>query len=195
MAESLSMQARKRALREEIRRAEARMTHQERFLSDRQIAEQVQYLPGWDDAPTICCFVGTGREIDTRPILEAVLSRRKWLCVPRCLAKGGMEMKRIQSFAELSPGTMGIPEPPEGNETVRPEEIGLLIVPCVTCDYEGRRLGRGGGYYDRYLARYNGPTALLCRERLIREEIPMEAHDRQVLPVLTERGLYWPVRI
>ena len=54
----------------------------------------------------------------------------------------------------------------------------------------GQRLGQGGGYYDRFLSNYRGGTVLLCREKLIREEIPLEPHDYPIPWVLTEVGLY-----
>ena len=65
-----------------------------------------------------------------------------------------------------------------------------FVLPCVTCNYLGQRLGHGGGYYDRFLSQYRGGTVLLCRELLIRQEIPVEPHDYPVPWVLTERGLY-----
>ena len=53
---------------------------------------------------------------------------------------------------------------------------------------DGRRLGRGGGYYDRFLAQYTGDALLLCRERLLCPSIPQETHDIRVPAVVTEQG-------
>ena len=66
----------------------------------------------------------------------------------------------------------------------------LAVIPCVTCSREGRRLGRGGGYYDRFLAHYRGAAVLVCRERLLRQEIPFGVHDYPVPWVVTEAGLF-----
>ena len=57
-------------------------------------------------------------------------------------------------------------------------------------DANGDRLGQGGGYYDRFLSHYRGGTVLLCPEKLIREEIPLEPQDMPIPWVLTENGLY-----
>ena len=61
---------------------------------------------------------------------------------------------------------------------------------CERMEREGRRLGRGGGYYDRFLAHYRGAAVLLCRERLLRQEIPFGVHDYTIPWVLTEAGLF-----
>ena len=69
-----------------------------------------------------------------------------------------------------------------------PEDIDLAIVPCVGAAADGRRLGRGGGYHDRFLARYTGSALLLCREKLLCPDIPREAHDICMPAVITEKG-------
>ena len=66
----------------------------------------------------------------------------------------------------------------------------LPFCPASPAIMLGQRLGHGGGYYDRFLSQYRGGTVLLCREQLIRQEIPVEPHDYPVPWVLTERGLY-----
>lgn len=101
-----------------------------------------------------------------------------------------MELRQITALDQLVPGIYGIPEPPAGSPLILTDSVDFAILPCVTCDHSGRRLGRGGGYYDRFLTHYRGGAVLLCRERLIREEIPVEPHDRPLPWVLTERGLY-----
>ena len=147
------------------------------------------------EARVVSCFVGTRREIDTREILAGVLADGKRLCVPLCIQSGVMEMREIVDFGALSPGVMGILEP-DLNQTsaIPPDRIDLIILPCLTCDIKtGRRLGYGGGYYDRYLANaadFHGGLILLCRERLLTREIPFEPHDILIPRILTERGFY-----
>ena len=101
-----------------------------------------------------------------------------------------MELRAVLSLEKLSPGKYGILEPDAGCPLVAADQVELAVIPCAACSRDGRRLGRGGGYYDRFLSAYRGSAALVCRERLIREEIPTEPLDIPVHWVVTEAGLY-----
>lgn len=186
----MTKQAEKQRLRRMIHTVEATLSPRYLTESGRAIAARLQAMPEYQTAGTVFCFAGVRREIDTRPILQDALSSGKTLCVPLCVEKGIMELRQITGLAQLSPGAYGIPEPPADSPRLQADEVDFAILPCICCDHSGRRLGRGGGYYDRFLAHYRGGAVLLCRERLIREEIPMEPRDIPVPWVLTERGLY-----
>ena len=86
-------------------------------------------------------------------------------------------------------------EPVAEARLVSPEEIGLILVPGLAFTRDGRRLGRGGGFYDRYLAGLSAPTVKLgvCFHGQLRETLPEEAHDQRVDAVATERGLFSPL--
>ena len=79
-------------------------------------------------------------------------------------------------FADISGGThlarFGIPEPEASLPAAEPAEGDIIVVPALCCAPDGRRQGQGGGYYDRFLARYPGVTsACLARERLLDEGV------------------------
>ena len=157
----------KQQLRATIRRLSAQLPFRYREAADRAIARHLLALPEYRSAGAVFCFVSAGREIDTRPILEQTLADGKMLCVPLCVADGIMELRAIRDLKELFPGAYGILEPPADSPALSPDQIDLAVIPCVTCSREGRRLGRGGGYYDRFLAHYRGAAVLLCRERTL----------------------------
>ena len=180
----------KQRLRSVMRRMERELPQRDKQSADQAIAAHLVAIPEYQEASTVFCFVGTIHEIDTRPILADALATGKRLCVPLCVGKGIMELRQIHSLEELSTGAYGILEPPEESPVVCPDEVDLAILPCLTCNHLGQRLGQGGGYYDRFLSGYRGGTVLLCREKLIREEIPLEPHDYPVPWVLTETCLY-----
>ncbi len=60
-------------------------------------------MPEYQEAQTVFCFVGTDREIDTRPILEDALAAGKTLCVPLCTEPGRMESRQITDLSQLDP--------------------------------------------------------------------------------------------
>ena len=167
----------KRVLREKIIQKAAGLPESYTGSADRLICEAVIKTAEYQSAETVFCFVGRSGEIDTRPILEDALKSGKRLCVPKCVAKGIMEARRITGLDELFPAKFGLLEPKGLSEAVLPAEIEFAVVPCVTCNYSGHRLGFGGGFYDRYLSEAGFFTCMICRKELICDEIPIESHD------------------
>lgn len=180
----------KQQLRAIVRRLEKNLSPNYCRRADAAIAAHLLAMPAYQAAGTIFCFVSTPEEIDTHPILHHALSVGKTVCVPLCTAPGIMELRQITAWENLIPGAYGIPEPKHTCPLIAVDSVDFAILPCLSCNHLGQRLGKGGGYYDRFLSRYRGGTVLLCRELLIREEIPLEPHDYPVPWVLTERGLY-----
>ncbi len=159
--------------------------------SDAAILQQVCALPAYRAAHMVFCYISVGGEPDTRALIEKMLAEGKRVCVPRCLPAGVMEARCIASLAEVAPARFGLLEPDETARHILPEEVDLVILPCVSADKEGRRLGNGGGFYDRYMAQLAAPSVCLCRGRLLAQHLPEEAFDRRVDRVVTEDGI-WP---
>lgn len=180
----------KQHLRQTVRALERSLPERYKAESSRIIAHRLVSMPAYQAAGTVFCFVGARREIDTSAILANALSAGKRLCVPLCVGDGLMELRQITSPEQLLPGAYGILEPPPESPLTDPDTVDLAVLPCLACSHSGHRLGQGGGFYDRFLSHYRGGAVLLCRERLTREEIPLEPHDRPVPWVLTERGLW-----
>lgn len=186
----MTRQEEKAQLRQIVRRLMSRLPEGYAANADRAIVAHVLAMPEYQEAQTVFCFVSTPSEINTHPLLEQILASGKTLCVPRCTQPGIMELRQVSDLSELVPGKFGIPEPGEDCPLVDIDAVDFSILPCLTCSHAGQRLGKGGGYYDRFLSHYRGGSVLLCRELLIREEIPVEPHDYPIPWVMTERGLY-----
>ena len=180
----------KQQLRAIVRRMAGELSDRYRRSSSASIAGHLLAMPEYQSSETVFCFVGTAREIDTTPILEHALASGKRLCVPLCTKPGHMELREISALCQLNTGSYGILEPSADAPVIRVDDVDFAIIPCLTCNHLGQRLGKGGGYYDRFLSHYRGGTVMLCREKLIREEIPVEPHDYPIPWVLTEKGLY-----
>lgn len=180
----------KQQLRRTIRAMERELSPKYKEESGRAICQNLIAMPAYQSADTVFCFVGMSREIDTTLILEDALKAGKRLCVPLCVGDGIMELRHITALDQLIPGAYGILEPGPDTPLVETDEVDFAVLPCVSCNHAGQRLGQGGGFYDRFLTRYRSSMVLLCREKLIRDEIPLEPHDYPIPWVLTERGLY-----
>lgn len=157
--------------------------------ADAAICAAVRESELYQKANTVFCYIGTDREIDTRALLLAALSDGKRLALPLCVGKGIMEAREIHSLDDLVNGKYDIPAPAATCPVIEPEAFDLVIVPCSTGNEKGQRLGYGGGFYDRYLAKTNCPKVLLCRKRLVKEDIPVEEHDLRMDHLATEDGL------
>lgn len=164
----------------------------DRAAGDEALFRRFLALPEVGSARTILLYHGMGNEPDTARLFQPLWTAGKRLCLPRCLSGNGMEVRLLQPDRPLVRHRYGMLEPGGDCPAVPPGEIDLVLVPGLAFDRSGGRLGRGGGYYDRWLARYSGFTAALCRDGLLMEAIPRLHHDLRVDLVITETGLYGP---
>ena len=172
----------KSALRRRMRAAREGWEAEYRQEADAAIARHVLASEAWRAAGTVFAYVSVGCEVDT-------LREGKRVCAPRCLGKGRMEARVIESLDALVPAAHGLLEPAESSAIVPPGEIGLILVPCLAADRNGHRLGYGGGYYDRFLRGAAGASMCLCRARALLEDVPREEHDAAADMVVSEAGI------
>lgn len=152
------------------------------------ICKKIEALDEYKKAKCIFIFIGTMKgEPDTRSLIEKALDEGKTVCVPLCIDDGIMIAKKIENLtSDLEKGYFGLLEPLHSLETVAVDEIDLALVPCVTCDYSGNRLGHGKGFYDRFLEDKNFEQVLVCFDKLISDKIPTEPFDKAINKVITE---------
>lgn len=133
-------------------------------------------------------FWPMGSEIDIRPLLRALEARGHVLALPVTPGRGQPLSFRRWRFGEaLVPGPLGTHQPRADGETVRPD---WLLVPLLAFDRAGRRLGYGGGYYDRTLAALPGATAIGCAYAAQEvPEVPAGPGDARLRQVATEVGV------
>lgn len=180
----------KQRLREALKKQERRLTKAALSTSDRKLTERFLALEEVAAAETILLYCSMGAEPDTAELIEALLARGKRIALPRCLSGRQMETRLYTAEVPLIQHRYGMMEPGEAHPLVGPEEIDLALVPALAYDICCMRMGRGGGYYDRYLAAFPGRTVGLCRDVLLQKTIPAESHDRPVDLVLTETRLF-----
>jgi 5-formyltetrahydrofolate cyclo-ligase len=179
----------KSALRKRALAMRAAMTPEERAAAGRDILAAVTSLPEYASADVLFCYVSAADEPDTRALIADALARGKRVCAPFCVSPGVMRAHEIAGPDDLNTGAYGLPEPKAQCPPVPPEELALVIGPCVCCDREGRRLGYGGGFYDRWLEQNPAPAAVLCFETMVAPAVPHEPHDRRADIIVTEAGV------
>lgn len=177
----------KKELRRRVREELSALSRSELVRGDGALFARFLALPQVEAAKTIFAFWGIpGREPDTARLIGELVRRGKTVGLPRMLPEHRMEVRRYVPDRPLVKASFGISEPGEDCPLVRREDIDLALVPAVCYDRRGFRLGFGGGYYDRWLENFSGVTVGLCREAVLRDRVPAEAHDAKVDILLTE---------
>ena len=129
----------------------------------------------WRLARVIFCYRGVGKELNTVPLFEAGWAAGKQMAAPRTLPDRQMEPYGVDSLSDFEPGRFGLLEPHENSLLV--SAIDLIIVPGLAFTRSGARLGRGGGYYDRFLTGCAARTVGLCREEALLDVLPVDDRD------------------
>ena len=192
MPPAKSVEASKAALRQEMALHCQALEPGDALAAGRAVVAALLARPEWTRAGRIALFAGLGDEPDTRPLFDAIQHAGKLAFFPRCREDGRLDMVRVGDWGELRKGRFGILEPPEKGLPEPLSGLDLILLPGVAFDPEGRRLGRGGGYYDRTLmgvGEIGGPKAVGVgfAFQLI-ERVPVASHDLSVHAILTERG-------
>ncbi|MBI3323299.1 MAG: 5-formyltetrahydrofolate cyclo-ligase [Candidatus Omnitrophica bacterium] len=183
----------KRALRRALLRRLRGQPERARQAKSRAIGRRLRRLAIYRRAKTLLCYVAFDGEVETRRILEKALADGKRVAVPVTVTS----RKRLLAAEIRDPdrdlgarGPFGIPQP-QGPHRRRLalKDLELVLVPGLAFDRRGHRLGRGGGYFDRLLARL--PTSCrrvgLAFDFQLLKELPIESHDLPVCAVVTEK--------
>ena len=178
----------KRRVRRLAREKREQLSPEAQAEASRKIQEKVMSLPEYQRAGTIMAYVSMPGEPDTWEVIRDAVSRGKRVLLPRCTDREHMEAVPFTGEEDLAPGRWGIPEPKPEIPAIRhsDEEPEIILVPCAAASREGKRLGHGAGYYDRFLRETRGIRICLCFERLLMEELPTDEMDVKMDMVLTE---------
>jgi 5-formyltetrahydrofolate cyclo-ligase len=177
----------KNALRKEIRAKFAQLTSGERSAASARARELLCSRKVWIQARSVLFFAPTADEIDIWPLLTAALAQGKAVALPRYdpILDGYVPCEIRDCESDLCAGRFGIREPLAGCSLISGNRLDLMLVPGIAFDLHGRRLGRGKGYYDRWLAAMRGKTCGVAFDEQILDAIPFEPHDLVVNCILT----------
>jgi 5-formyltetrahydrofolate cyclo-ligase len=176
----------KAALRAQVLAARKAMSAEQRGAAARELRDAVLGMPELQMAGTVAAYVSVGTEPGTEGLIFALWKRGTYVLLPVLLPGGDLDWASYEGPDSLVPGPRGLREPGERRRGVTAiTSADLVIAPAVAVDPAGRRLGRGGGSYDRALARV-GPAvltiALLYDGELV-SHVPAGEHDQPVRAV------------
>jgi len=161
--------------------------------ASRQIAARLIALPQFEAARSVLLTLPFRSEWDATLVARAALAAGKRVIVPRVDAPARvLALHRIESLDEgIDAGYRGIPEPRADLPVAAAHDVALALVPGVAFDLEGRRLGYGGGYYDRLLPllRAGVPRLAGAFDEQIVDRVPSAAHDLAVDIIATPTRL------
>jgi 5-formyltetrahydrofolate cyclo-ligase len=170
----------KASLRARLLAARARLTAEQRTGAARAIRDALLSRPEIQMAGTIAAYYSVGAEPDTRGLVYALWKRGSYVLLPVLRADGDLDWASYEGPDSLVPGPRGLLEPVEparGTDAVARADA--VLVPALAVDRAGNRLGRGGGSYDRALARVGPliPLIALVYDGELLDHVPAEPHD------------------
>jgi 5-formyltetrahydrofolate cyclo-ligase len=180
----------KRELRARILRDRDATPAEDRATASASIAASLLTREDFASSKTVLLTLPFGSEWDTRALLAAALARAKTVALPRVnLATRTLDICAITRLEhDAVPGYRGIPEPCAHCAPLDVATIDWVLVPGVAFDRDGRRIGYGGGYYDRLLPLLRADAHRIAGafELQLVERVPAASHDVTVEAVVTE---------
>ncbi|NMA38143.1 MAG: 5-formyltetrahydrofolate cyclo-ligase [Papillibacter sp.] len=179
----------KRAFRKEINKRLNALDEKYLEKSDQSIYDIVSVLEEVKNADTVFMYCSLGREIDTRKLMQLCFDKGQKVALPVCVNDTDLVFKELSSSSELVTGMYDLLEPPLSAPEAKISEKSVMITPSLTYDRQGYRMGKGKGYYDRWLSKHKIYSVGVAREALMVDEVPREPHDVRVDCLVTEKGL------
>jgi 5-formyltetrahydrofolate cyclo-ligase len=193
------MKKQKQKLRSEIKNALSSMAPELIESKSRAIAARVCGLTQYKNAEIVLGYIAMKGEADVADILHAALKTGKQIAVPRMQGVGSMAFHELSSLAgPWDEHSYGIKEPPESKPVIHPRSCSgqnvLILVPGLAFDRKCRRLGRGTGFYDRYLSMGcdNAATVGIALACQLVHKIPVSDHDIPLDCIVTEEEVIFP---
>lgn len=174
----------KNALRKMVRMRLAALSSQEKKLRSAVIVEQIKEHLAVSAARVVALYSPLGSEPQIWQLVEE-LSKVMLVALPR--VEGGLMNFYCYTPGTMCAGALGVMEP-QGEDVLCPHEIDVMVVPGVVFTVDGHRMGRGKGYYDRYLSQegFRGLKLGVCYAEQLVDGLPLEPHDVKMDHVIYE---------
>ncbi len=177
-------------MRAEMRARRRSLSAAEQRRNALLLAGHVARLRQFRAARRVALYWASDGEIDLAPVMRLCWRQRKRVYLPR-LAGDGMQFAELKRGKRMVRNRFGIPEPDSSATSVKVDSLDLVLTPLVAYTAAGERLGMGGGFYDRALAKAPGWIVGVAHSCQRADALPRESWDLPVAGVITEKG---PVR-
>lgn len=166
----------KQELRQAIRARKRAMTEEDILRRSEILAEKFARSDAYRAAKTIYGYLPYNQEVRTVPMLRRALEEGKRVAVPKVYGDN-MKFIYLDDLSQVAKGYAGIPEP-VADGPVAQDETALVLMPGLAFDRAGHRIGYGGGFYDKFLAREpHHPTVALCYDFQVMDRLETEEFD------------------
>ena len=166
----------KKELRQAIRAQKRAMTEADILRRSEILAEKFARSDAYRAAKTIYGYLPYNQEVRTVPMLQRALDEGKRVAVPKVYGDD-MRFIYLDDLSQVAKGYAGIPEP-VADGPVAQDETALVLMPGLAFDPAGHRIGYGGGFYDKFLAREpHHPTVALCYDFQVMDRLETEEFD------------------
>lgn len=180
----------KKQIRKELLEKRKEISKEKKVIYDKKISKQIIESDYFKNAEQVLVFASSPDEFDTRFIIERCRMEYKRVFYPVCIdSDGNMSFHKCDSVGDLQIGMYNIPEPKAYCKEYKPRKNDIVIVPCLSADKKGFRIGYGKGYYDRFLKNFNGVSICPCYEELLTEELPADEKDIRVNIIVTQNSM------
>lgn len=182
----------KKKLRQQYEALRASLSTQERELCEYTIMEHICSSEVYNSSNIICSFVSVGSEVLTKQLNDRILKSGKILCLPHIIGTRKIEMIVVTRDTTFVVNKYGINEPIGQPIELAHEVNALCIVPLLSYDTFGHRLGYGGGFYDVFLQEHQQMLTLgiAFSKQFSEIELPYEEHDVLLDMIINEHGLH-----
>lgn len=198
---SSTIKKQRQTLRRHYRRLRQQISPQQQQQAAKALAKNLINSAVFMRATNIAAYWPDDGEISLLPTIELAFAMKKKIFLPLIAHNQSMHFAKMTRQTSLAEGRWGILQPQSPAKIIKPYVLDILLVPVVAFDLYGNRLGRGGGFYDRYLAKLQRPSARLkqpsakpviigvAHQQQQIDQLPIESWDVPLNAVVSNTGV------
>lgn len=190
MYKPFTVREEKRALRRKFAAERQAISEKERLEKSKAICDNFLLSMAYDHSDTVLLYYSINSEVDTQELIDRILASGKRLALPVCRENSQMIFRYIESRNDLTKGFFSALEPKAGLEEFKEARHAICVIPAISFDKEGYRIGYGKGYYDRYLTDPSIVKVGFIYDSLFVDKLPRGRFDLSCDLVVTERGVF-----